>query len=164
MKKQLTTACLIATTAMAIDTDDNEIKQSFMGVVHYQHRYQKCCTPPPAPTPPSTPTSWDELQTTLLTAPYYTSTPYGMCMGTQSIPALVNQLQSIENAGVTKTKILERQLAFITSTWMTWEVWRVQLGNNHYPIRYNLIYKFLLNRSTQTTQKGWLEWLGCGGV
>lgn len=169
--KTIAVVLLVSVQALAShDGDDKELVQTFGQLVPYQSTVEKDRLP--SPTPPTTPTSWSELATTLATSPYYTAFIYQTwgpsCLGTQTVPFFVNRLEAIEKAGTSKEKILDDQMAFIASTWHTWDLWDCDIysasplaTNPFYPRRYPLIYKFLVNRSTQNTQKRWLAWLGC---
>jgi hypothetical protein len=150
---------------------------------HRDNRYLTCCTPvntpiqeeinwdlaerkddqsnrsTPSPTSPLTPTTWEGLQTTLITAPYYTQAPKYYCYGAGSIPVFVNYLKAIEAGETSKGKILEHQMAFITSTWLTWDIWKGEVTTSNHR-RYPLIYKFIYNRSTTTTSS-WSKWCVC---
>lgn len=169
-------ALLLSSCAWSTEQENEELKQTWGQLIPYtgQEREGTGTPPPPTPTTPVTPTTWDGLQQTLMTSPYYITFTYhnpnggtyiGPCGGILTVPLFVSRLQSIETAGTSKEKILDQQLAFIASTWTTWDMWTAQgypnFSSCFYPRRYPLIYKFLVNRSQQTTKKGWLAWLGC---
>lgn len=155
MNKTFCIAALIASSAFAGDEACDELNKTFAALT-LKEAYTPAISA--TPSPPPTPTTWDELQTTLLTAPYYTTAPGNYCYGAKSIPLFVDRLQAIEAAGIDKAVILEKQLAFITSTWSTWNIWHVY-PNIFDPLRYNLVYNFLLNRSQQTTSSSF--WSAC---
>lgn len=154
---------LTCATACCVENDELELKQAFSGEM-VAYKGNGVDTPqPPTPTPtPSTITTWEELQEAITTNTYYVQRG---CVVDASIPFLIARLRLIETNGtaasLSNDDILENQLIFIGETWNKWGVWQITdssyyLGHN--PIRYPLVYGFLLNRSKQQTEKKWWQY------
>lgn len=135
------------------DVEEKELIEVFSGkMVTYKNCDSLHSTPSPSPSP-VTPAHWSDLKTTLV------AFHYSNCMGNESIPFFVDRLEAIEGAGTSKTQILDKQLAFISSTWQDWEIWRSYDDNQVTRLRYPIIYKFLVKRSQESSS--WRDYVCC---